>query len=347
MRRTGNLLQQIADPDNLRLAFWKARKGKNLSRQVGSYRENLEQNLLSLREQILIGRVAVGDYHYFKIYDPKQRQICAAPFSEQVLHHALMNICHQYFEKKQIFDSYASRPDKGTHAAVLRAKKFCASKVWFLKLDVRKFFASIEHKCLKKQMCRLFKDYELLHILFTIIDSYEGASDRGVPIGNLSSQYFANHYLTGLDHFIKEQLHCKAYVRYMDDLVLWHNDKEWLKKSHHDIRNFIQTNLQCDLKPEILSRTKQGLPFLGFRIFPFHIRLLQRSKARFIKKMRYIDVQYHSGAWSESVCQRRVLPLVAFTALADATEFRKNVLEKMKFARSLAEARERVKGSLS
>jgi retron-type reverse transcriptase len=334
VKRADHLLERIAEPDNLRLAFWKARKGKNLSKQVQGYRDHLEKNLLTLREQILTDRVAVGDYHYFKIYDPKQRQICAAPFREQVLHHALMNICHDHFEKKQIFDSYASRPGKGTHAAVKRAKKFCCSYAWFLKLDVRKFFASIQHDCLKEQLRRMFKDCQLLNILYKIINSYESNTGCGVPIGNLTSQYFANHYLAGLDHFIKEQLRCKAYVRYMDDMVLWHDDKAQLKKSHYAVREFIQTNLKCELKPELLNRTKYGAPFLGYRIFPFHIRLLRRSKARFIKKMRYLDAQYQSGEWSETVCQRRVLPLVEFTKLADSTAFRKDVLERINGSRS-------------
>ncbi len=328
MRRIGQLLEQVADPDNLRLAFWKARKGKNLSRLVCSYRENLEQNLFVLRQQILTGKVGVGNYYYFEIYDPKHRQICAAPFAEQVLHHALMNICHEHFEKKQIFDSYASRPGKGTHAAVRRAKYFCRTNTWFLKLDIAKFFASIEQNCLKNQLIRIFKDHQLLDILNTIIDSYQKDPGRGVPIGNLTSQYFANHYLAGLDHFIKEQLGCRAYVRYMDDLVLWHNEKEWLKKCHNDISEFVGNNLQCALKPELLNQTKQGVPFLGFRIFPFHIRLLQRSKARFIKKLRYVDAQYKSGKRNEAECQRRAMSLIAFTELADSKEFRKSVVSR-------------------
>ena len=177
--------------------------------------------MLLLRQQLLSGEVEVGDYSYFKIYDPKEREICASAFREQVLHHALMNICHQYFERYQIYDSYASRPDKGVHAALHRAKTYSQRQFWFLKLDVKQFFASIHHTVLKKQLQHLFKDYELLTIFAHIIDSYAASPNRGVPIGNLSSQYFANHYLAGLDHFIKEELRCKRYVRYMDDMVLW------------------------------------------------------------------------------------------------------------------------------
>ena len=326
MKRAGNLLEQVADPNNLRLAFWKARKGKNQSGQVQRYRESLEQNLFTLREQILTGCVSVGNYHYFQVYDPKQREICAAPFSEQVLHHALMNICHNHFEKKQIFDSYASRPKKGIHAAVTRSQQFCRKGNWFLQLNLRKFFASIHHDTLKRQLENIFKDKVLLDIFCTIIDSYKEDTGRGVPIGNLTSQYFANHYLTGLDHFIKEQLRCKAYVRYMDDLVLWHNDKAWLKNAHCAVAEFVENKLQGALKPALLNRTKQGVPFLGYRIFPFHIRLLRRSKIRFMRKMSALDKKYQTGEWSEAVCQRRVLPLVEFTRLADSTVFRKNIL---------------------
>ncbi len=329
MKRASHLLEKISDPDNLRLAFWKARKGKDHSRQVEEYRRRLDFHLNTLRKQLLTGEIEVGDYNYFKIYDPKKRQICAAAFREQVLHHGLMNICHQHFEKKQIFDSYASRPGKGTHAAVKRAKFYCRSRQWFLKLDVRKFFASIHHGQMKDQLQQLFKEYCLLDIFGKIIDSYEASPGRGMPIGNLTSQYFANHYLAGLDHFIKEKLRCKSYVRYMDDMVLWHRDKAWLKQAHQAISDYVSVKLHCRLKPELLNRTERGLPFLGYLIFPHTIRLSQRSKRRFILKLCHLEKMYQSGEWSEAVCQRRVLPLVAFTRFADAGEFRKNVLHSL------------------
>ncbi|MFQ5447468.1 MAG: RNA-directed DNA polymerase [Saprospiraceae bacterium] len=326
MKRSSNLIAHIAEPENLRLAYWKARKGKTWSQEVAAYRTGLEPNLCALREQILTGRVQVGSYRYFKVYDPKERQICASAFSEQVLHHALMNICHDYYERAQVFDSYASRPGKGVHAALKRAASFNRPARWFLKLDVRKFFESIHHDTLKAQLERMFKDYRLLDIFGKIIDSYEAHSGRGVSIGNLSSQYFANHYLSSLDHFIKERLQCKAYVRYMDDMVLWHPEKEWLKNAHNAIEDFVETRLQLHLKPELLNRTKRGLPFCGYLVFPHHIRLSQRSKKRYIKKLKYMVTQHQSGEWDETACQRHALPLVAFTRHADTLAFRKNVL---------------------
>jgi retron-type reverse transcriptase len=301
---------------------------------VTAYRNRLEANLITLREQILTGQVQVGDYRYFKVFDPKERQICAAAFREQVLHHALMNVCHGHFEQAQIFDSYASRPGKGVHAALKRAAGFCRSFAWFLKLDLRKFFESIRHDTLKAQLRRLFKDEMLLFIFDKIIDSYtpdplKGEAGAGVPIGNLTSQYFANHYLASLDHFIKERLQSPAYVRYMDDLVLWSNDKAWLKNARHAILDFVENRLHCTLKPELLNATARGLPFLGYLIYPHHIWLTRRSKRRFIRKMDYLNEMYHTCEWDEAACQRHVLPLVAFTRHADSAVFRRNVQLKL------------------
>jgi RNA-directed DNA polymerase len=326
MKRVGYLIEKIAEPENLRLAFWKARKGKPYSDKVEEYRQDLDSNLLKLRDQILSGEVEVGNYHYFKIYDPKERQICASGISERVLHHALMNICHNYFDKFQIYDSYASRPNKGVHASLERAKFFTQPNRWFLKLDVKKFFASIHHKVLKSQLERRFKDTRLLGIFDQIIDSYSSDSLRGLPIGNLASQYFANHYLAELDHFIKEELKCKYYVRYMDDMVIWHKDKDTLKNIKQDINHFIQTRLKCTLKPILLNRVERGVPFCGYIIRPDYVRLSQRSKKRYIKKINNIQKKSKTGKWTDAECQRKILPLIAFTRYADAKAFRQKVL---------------------
>ncbi|MDX2248817.1 MAG: RNA-directed DNA polymerase [Bacteroidia bacterium] len=329
MIRVNNLLEEAAETENLRHAFWKASKGKRYSVGVLSYQENLDENLDCLQKQMKTGLVETGDYRYFKIFDPKEREICASAFSEQVLHHALMNICHDYFEQAQIFDSYASRKGKGTYAAIDRAKYFTRKYGWYLKLDVRKYFGSIHHDVLKSQLERMFKDYRLLEIFGKIIDSYEAEIHRGLPIGSLCSQYFANHYLSGLDHFIKEKLRVKGYVRYMDDMVLWDSEKSVLKAAFLEVNDFVENKLLCSLKPIELNRSTHGLPFLGYKIYPWQVQLTQRSKQRFIKKINYLYENYHSGEWDEVVCQRRVLPLLAFLSHADTIGFRKNVLTKI------------------
>jgi RNA-directed DNA polymerase len=326
MKRVNNLIEQIADPDNLRLAFWKASKGKRHTAEVLAYQRYLEDNLLELRAQILRGSVEVGDYRYFKIFEPKERQICASAFREQVLHHALMNICHDYFERDLIFDSYASRKGKGTHAAIKRAQLYSYQHRFFLKLDVRKFFERIPHDILKGQLARLFKDKVLLSLFNQIIDSYEASPKRGLPISNLTSQYFANHFLSSLDHFIKDQSSIKAYVRYMDDMVLWHDDKVTLKHWRNTIQQFVEQYLGSALKPELLNYTSRGLPFLGYLLFPKQIRLTQHSKQRFIRKANLVESHYHSGEWSENQCQNHILPLLAFLQHADTEGVRRTVL---------------------
>ncbi|MCC6414023.1 MAG: RNA-directed DNA polymerase [Saprospiraceae bacterium] len=328
MKRTGQLIQLAADPQNLRLAYWKASKGKRYAHEVTAYRINLDARLMLLREQMLAGHAAVGNYRYFKVFEPKERNICASAFSEQVLHHALMNVCHDRFEKALICDSYASRKGKGTYAALDRAKHFCGKYGWYLKLDVRKFFESVHHEVLKKQLHRLFKDRVVLALFEQIIDSYQTSPLRGVPIGNLTSQYFSNHYLSDLDHFIKEKLGFKAYVRYMDDMVLWHNDKASLLEAKHRIEVFVMESLHCFLKPEQLNQSALGLPFLGYNVFPQTIRLTQQSKQRFIWKMFQMEEKYHNGTWNDDESSRHALPLIAFTQHADSLPFRKKLYSK-------------------
>jgi len=164
MKRQGQLLDRIADLNNLYEAFYKAQKGKVHKSAVCAFREKLQANLRTLRHQITSGVIETGNYRSFTIYDPKKRLICATPFSQRVLHHALMNVCHPFFEKHQIGESFASRSGKGTYAALDKAREYNRHYRWFLKLDVRKYFESIDHAILKKQLCRLFKDKDLLLI---------------------------------------------------------------------------------------------------------------------------------------------------------------------------------------
>jgi RNA-directed DNA polymerase len=326
MKRSNNLLPAICDPDNLRLAFWKARKGKAYKSEVLGYATNLHDNLLELQTEIRTGQIKVGDYRYFKIFDPKERQICASAFSEQVLHHALMNVCHPVFEGAQIEDSFASRPSKGVHAALALAKKHTRRHRYFLKLDVRKFFDSIHQETLKLQLAKKFKEPLLLNIFGQIIDSYEATPGRGVPIGNLSSQYFANHFLAELDRFIKQNLNASAYIRYMDDMVIWHDDRDFLRLCRQKTQEYAQTKLKVELKPPLLNFCTAGLPFLGYVLRPYHTRLGQISSRRFVKKYKQIEQKYQSGEWSEEQCQRHILPLLAVTHHADSFGFRKNII---------------------
>jgi RNA-directed DNA polymerase len=329
MKRSTKLLEKITDIDNLYSAYHKAKKGKSYSVNVMKYSSNLEDNIQILKKQIENGQIKVGEYKYFTIFEPKLRLICASAFNEQVLHHSMMNICHDKFESNQIFDSYASRIGKGSYKAIDRAQTHARQALWYLKLDIKKFFDSVHHSVLKNQIDRLFKEPELKNVFYTIIDSYTSSNeDRGLPIGNLTSQYFANHYLSVLDHYIKEKLRVKRYVRYMDDMVLWSNDKEYLITAFQSIKQFVETKLKCTLKPELLGKSNLGLPFLGYRIFPYKTQLLQASKRRYFKKMCITCQNYQTGKWTETNCAIRVRALTAFVQHAQVKTMKQNWYNK-------------------
>ena len=170
MKRKGNQTEQIASLDNLYLAYTKAKRGKACKKEVLEFTKNFDANIEKLRTEILDGNAGVEHYHYFKIYDPKERTICAASFSERILHHAIMNVCHDTFDRNLIADTYATRKGKGVYAALDRAKSALIKHKYAVKLDFRKYYDSISHKVLKAKLCRKFKDKRLLHILCQTID---------------------------------------------------------------------------------------------------------------------------------------------------------------------------------
>lgn len=327
MKRAGNLFPKIADPDNLRLAFLKASRGKKDRWEVVRFRENLDGNLIRLRIGLLNGSVALGRYRYFTVNDPKKRKICAALFTERVLHHAIMNVCEPALESYAIFDSYACRKGKGGVAAVMRARAFAGESQWYLKLDIRKYFDSIHHETLIRLVRRRIKDSRVIDLLVRILSTYETAPGRGLPIGNLVSQHMANFYLGHLDHWVKEVLSVRHYLRYMDDFVIFGESREGIKGKLGEIRAFLRDGLLLDLKENIqINRCAMGLPFLGYRVFPWHIRLSPRSRSRFSRMFRQYERNRMDGTWSDAVLQRHMEPLVAFTRLADADGFRLGII---------------------
>ena len=312
MKRAGNLTYQIADTDNLLLAFHKALRGKRKNSEAMAFQKTLEQNIARMREDILSGNVQVGKYEYFYIEDPKLRLICAASFRERVLHHAIMNVCHQCFERNLIDSTYATRPDKGIYKAIDRAKMAMKKYGYVAKFDFRKYFDSISHHILNEKLVRMFKDKKLLGILSAIIDSYEKSEGMGIPIGNLTSQYFANYYLSQMDHWIKEDLMAPEYIRYMDDFLVFADT--WTELGHYveEIKSYAEGNLKLTLKPVVKSVISEGVDFLGYRIYANKILLTRRSKLRFVRKMRMYDWMLESGEWNERDYYEHITPLLAY-----------------------------------
>ncbi len=314
--------------ENLSLAFYKAARGKRRKRDVAQYQRSLDRNLGLLRAQLISRDVPVGEYRYFTVYEPKERLICAASFRERVLHHAIINVLDPILDRFQIHDSYACRAGKGTEAAVVRAFSFSRRFGHFLKLDVRRYFDSIPHGRLLGLLERRIKDSDLFELLRRIVASYEIMPGRGLPIGNLTSQHFANFYLAHLDHFIKEQLRIPGYLRYMDDMVLFAENGATLGRALDGVRTFVHGRLSLDLKPAILGAVKGGLPFLGFVVFRDAVRLSRRKKGL---ARRRASEAYHNlavGEWSETAFADHVLPVFSHLRLAQSLRFRQQLVAK-------------------
>lgn len=328
MKRRGYVVEKIADIDNLREAFVKARRGKAAKKEVVSFSKKLNEELLKLREGILHGTIETGDYNYFTIYDPKQRLICTAPFVQRVLHHAIMNVCHEDFEHRQTSDSYASRIGRGVYAALDKAyNNQCRFRYW-LKLDVRKYFDSISHDHLMFQLGRIYKDPLLLGMFRAIIGSYCTEPGRGLPIGNLTSQYFANHYLSPLDHYIREGLHVEGYVRYMDDMMLWGDDKMALLTTGRRVREFLENKLGLTLKVFQLHATEVSVTFLGYRMKHGSRTLSVRSAVRYRRNLRKLYAMFDGDTLTDEDMRVRLSAVLAFVRKVPSDGVRRKAMQE-------------------
>jgi retron-type reverse transcriptase len=300
MKRIGRLFEQVCSFGALRAAALNAAKGKKSKPRIDGFIRNLENEIIALENELLNKAYRPRPYRTFKIHDPKERMICAADFRDRVVHHALCTALVPIFERLSIFDSYACRKDKGHHAAVRRAQYFMNRHPYYLKLDIHKFFDSVDHCILKSQLRRRIKDTDLLRLLDAFIDHPVPWTEpgKGIPIGNLTSQYFANFYLSGLDHFVKEYLRIEGYVRYMDDLVLFADEKYTLWQALTEIEAYLEKKLCLKLKQEstVVAPVAQGLSFVGFRIFSGVVRMARRGWRRFRRKMMAIDDRLAKGA---------------------------------------------------
>ena len=328
MKRAGNLYDKIYELKNIHTAYYKASKGKKNKRDVIRFSENMEVNLNEIQKQLINRNVTIGNYHYFKITDPKERTICAASFPERVIHHAIMNITEEIFENCLIDDSYACRKNKGMHKSVNKAFKSCRKYQYYLKLDIKKYFDSIDHTILMNLLKRKIKDRDLLDLFRKIIDSYHTKDNKGIPIGNLTSQYFANFYLSFFDRYIKEELRQKNYYRYMDDFVLFFKNKEELYNLLSKIRKYLEINLDLKLKPPIINKVDKGVTFLGCRIYKNKILLSKRSKNRFKDKFIKYENKYLRGYWNIDTLSAHINSLIAFTDMANARDLRNMIIKK-------------------
>ncbi|HLD55027.1 MAG TPA: reverse transcriptase domain-containing protein [Candidatus Nanoarchaeia archaeon] len=286
MKTYKNLFEKVYSYENLYNAYLKAKRGKGNIKEVLEFTYNLESELLNLQYELKNQVYKTGNYRHFIIFEPKERKISALPFRDRVVHHAVYFVMEPIFEKKFIYDSYACRKRKGTHAGVKKLQKFIRKikdNSYALKCDISKYFLSVDHEVLKKIIRKKIADKNFLCLLNNIIDS----SEKGIPIGNLTSQLFANIYLNELDEFVKYELKIKYYLRYMDDFVLLHESKQYLHSLREKIKLFL-SSIKLEFHPKKVSifPIRLGIDFLGYKIFKNHKSVRKSTVKRFIKNAK-------------------------------------------------------------
>jgi len=308
------MFDRIYSWDNLLLAYGRASKGKRSQPNVAAFEHRLEDNLLRLQQELRDKSYRPGPYTSFYIHDPKRRLISAAPFRDRVVHHTLCNVIEPPFERSFIADSYANRVGKGTHRALDRCQQFARRYCYVLQCDVRQFFPSIDHAILRDILARKIPDPDVMWLVDRILESGVGVLSeeyemvwfpgddlfatfrpRGLPIGNLTSQFWANCYLNPFDHFVKRELRCQGYVRYVDDLLLFADDKATLWEWREAVTERL-ARLRLTVHPGAHPRpVTEGIPFLGFIVFPTHRRLKRRKGIAYRRRLKRLLARYRTG----------------------------------------------------
>ena len=281
---------------------------------------------MRLGQELTDGTYQPRAYQVFEIQDPKVRKICSSAFRDRVVHHAVCAVLEPFLERRLITDTYACRKGKGLHVALKRCQSFAKKNEYYLKCDIQKFFESVDHEILKQLLRKVIKDPLLLQLLDKIIDHPipGNALGKGISIGNLSSQYFANFYLGELDHFLKDKLRVKGYIRYMDDFLTFGETKD-LQKVLCEIRVFLAQDLKLQLKEKVtrVAPVHEGIPFLGMRVFRNLIRIQRPNLVRFRKKVKQLEFYERSGKISELELAQRMQSSLAHWSYANSLALRR------------------------
>lgn len=287
MKRFGNLHSKIYHIQNLILADMKARKGKKTAYGIIAHDKKKGCNLITLQNALMEGSFRTSEYSTFMIYEPKEREIFRLPyFPDRICHHAIMNIMENIWVGSFTRDTYGCVKGKGIHGAVVEIKKALLDKEatqYCLKIDVKKFYPSVDHAILKTTIRKKIKDPALLSIMDNIIESAPG-----IPIGNYLSQYFGNLYLSDFDHWIKEQKSVKHYFRYVDDIIILSSAKEPLHLLLSEIKTYLIDNLKIEVKGnyQIFPVASRGIDFLGYVFYHSHVMLRKSIKKSFARAIK-------------------------------------------------------------
>ena len=327
MRRDSVTLADIAARDNLLLAVWKAARGKRHGPAVAHFLRNLDESRDTLASDVLEERAPDGRFRRFTIRDPKQRTITAVCFADRVLHHAILNRAEPRFERMLVDSSFACRPGKGVHAAARAVQRNLRRWPWFVKVDVDGYFPSIDHGVLEALLATRFKGDQFLALLGRIIDS--GAPEtpgRGLPIGALTSQHFANAYLDAADRMLLGHDGVRAHVRYMDDIVWWCPTREAAMTSLEEFGAYLRRERRLRIKPGAhVGRSERGLAYCGFRIRPGIVLASPRKLARYRHGLARIDNAIATGQADPIEAQRAFDGVLATLAGAETSGFRRRL----------------------
>lgn len=346
MKTYKNLYSQVSDFENLYLAYRKARRGKRGRAQPAMFERIQDDELLNLQEELQTFTYQPGPYHSFYIHDPKKRLISAAPFRDRVVHHALCRVIEPIWESRFIYDTYANRIGKGTHRALDRTQSFARHYKYFLQCDVKQFFPSIDHAILRSEFSRFIRDENILWLCDQILQSgigvlseeyemvyFEGDNllaanrPRGLPIGNLTSQFWANVYLNDFDRYVKRELKCKAYIRYVDDFLLFSDDKPELSRWRKQIiQKLTESRLTLHEECAQIFPVSTGIPFLGFRIYPSHRLLKTRKAIRFRRKLKRLLQNHTHGLIEFSKLDQVIQSWIHYVGYGDTWGLRRSML---------------------
>jgi len=349
MKRHKGLYPQVWSFQNLLRAAEAAQRGKRYRGDVADFHVNLEGELLRLQEELATKTYCPGPYRTFTITDPKERLISAAPYRDRVVHHALCQVIEPIFDPTFIYDSYACRPGKGQHAACDRFQSFCRQNRYVLKCDLQKYFPSIDHEILLAAIERKIGCPDTLWLIERIVAHsnpqpevcfYYPGDDlftpltrrRGIPIGNLTSQFFANIYLNGFDHFVKEELRCRFYLRYVDDFVVLDQDKKRL----HEVKRAMEetlASLRLRIHPKKwrIFPVETGTDFLGYGIWPDHRRLRRSNAWRFTRRLALLKGAYQQGRLTKGQVNQSIQSWLGHARHADTYRLRQAIFNRVGF----------------
>jgi len=346
-----NLWSTITSWENLLAAYQKCRKRKRYKTPATNFDFSWETSLLQLQHELINGTYKPGEYRHFHITDPKPRKISAAPFRDRIIHHALVGVLEPLFDRRFIFDSYACRRGKGTHRAINRTQQYLRRYDWCLKTDVVRFFPNVDHQLLFTLVSRTIGDSRTLELIELILKSGDGVLSheatqhwfpgddllsvlrpQGLPIGNLTSQFFANVFLDPVDHYIKEELRAPGYVRYADDLILFGHTKQQLWQWRDDVANFLEKQrLQLHTHKTHVCPSTRGVSFLGFRLSRLERRLKQDAIRRFNRRLKKLQWLRSRGEIEYRQIQASLRAWLAHTTHANTEGLRQDLWRKVKF----------------